>query len=445
MALNKAQTLTLLQAMVDVRQNLRAYLAGDFSTDINALSTAIAAGDDEPETVRQRDAMQAMIAAAEGFWDSTAEGLRAVALSLGRYAGSPNLSDPETCLAYFNQKLVDDSEAIVSRGLTKFSSLSAGGSNVGDGGAVVHDSDPSGTAPDVSHIETLTFECVKSSFEGAPIGKEQFVIRGQDLGGYAWEERGSAAVGVHQWTLGLTDEDHASEQPRAGHGETLLAKGWARSAGNIVRNGDFAAAEGTSTTKIANHTITSNPSNVARNTTTYLLAASGGSLAFSGNAVLDHDLDRIDTRCSYTLAAWTRVDAAVTAGTITIKVKDDSTTHATITVDTTGLTNDTWTKATEVKFMLPQNVGANLRVEIEMASYAGSGNAYVGAYGLFKNTLVDGRGICIIQGQTPWRRGDVFTGATTVSETGKISRELGGVFRRSVKHAGSATYWSDPT
>ena len=448
MSLTKAQTLSLLQAAVDFRQVLRAFLVGDFTTKMNALSSAIDAGDDTPETAAQKDALDSLWASAEALWSDTSPLMDAMATSLGRYAGSPQLGSVQHNIAYFHAQLHADSEAIVSRGLTKFSSWTADGSNAGNGDFVVHNNDIEGQSMDVSHIETLTLRCTRSEQEGATRGAETFTVKGSDAGRRQYEEQGSQTTGGYQWTMGLVDEDWATgdrSQPTANVGSTIIAAGVSRNAGNILFNGDFAAALGSGSTKIGSYTIDAGEANVALNDAT---AAFGSqSLQLTGNAKLRQLLDRSGTGRMFALQAYGQRAETVTDGELTIKVLDDDTTHATITVDvsSSGITHSTWTKGGVQAFALPASVGANLRVEIELAAYDGSGNVLVDGVMLVPLTLIDGRGIGIIQGITPWRRNDRATGATTVSETGKIQREINQAFGRYLRHAGSATYWSDPT
>lgn len=443
----QAQVQSLVQAFNAVRTDTRTWLDGTFRTNFQAAMDAIDAGDWQPEDKKQRDAIKTMIEAGESLFAAVDNVYRSIHPTLGRYSGSTNLDDLDTNVSAFHDKLIDDSESVESRDLTKFSSWSAGGSNVGNGEARVLNTDAQGTAMDISHVETLTLRCTRdSSDEGIEPGQEEWTLYGGAKADESWLAGGSSHSGSYGPTQ-LTGTSSpinglAWDHPVWNVGETRKGVCGA-SDDNLIRSGDF---EGTFSSNVPpDFTLDSGTPDA--DTSVYVKGAQ--SLYAAANFKITQKFETtgvaVPSLRGYTLSAYARVASTVTAGSLTVKILDDSTTHATITFTEAGLTNDTWTRGTEVDFILPAAVGANLRCEVELASYAGSGNWNVDEVVLAPMYLNDrGRLINVVSGATHFRKGDLFTGATTSTDNGETQTHLNETCQRWVEHAGTPVGgWTD--
>ena len=200
-------------------------------------------------------------------------------------------------------------------------------------------------------------------------------------------------------------------------------------------------------TSVANWTISSGAANLSAETTAPIKGSQ--SLKASGDFLMYQLLstNTIKTGTINFIEFWVNGTSGATdlTGTLTFKIKDDSTTHATITVDLSTLTEDTDTKAAYVGFVLPKAVGENLRAEIELASLGGtSPSIFVDLFYLVSGVIVDGgRAVAITTGQTPHALGDTATGATTTADSGLIQTWLNEDQSFHFEHAGTAVYWSD--
>lgn len=439
---SKAQVQALAAAMAALDDAARTWLAGTFTTDVQAVTDAIAAGDDQPEDADQNDAVKAVLAAGDALMSAIGALFKTLHPTLGRYASSPNLKDRERNWAAFHDKLTTDAEAITSSGASKFSSWSAG-SNQGNGDFVVHNTDPAALAMDCSHVETLKLRCTKdSSVAGVIPGAEVFELTGGAAGDQKWEEGGSAG-GTYKHTHGFSVNDWAADQPKIDTGGTLKSVGDSTAAGNLIA-GDYEATFGSGTGKIPGWTITAGDSLISADTTNHLkgsqcMAASGNftkyfPLTTSGGG----GISGIGTLRAYALRAHIQRRAGVTGGTATVKVLDDSATHVTLTQDIATLVDNTWTKMAPTAFVLPRTVGKNLRVEVQVASHAGSGNVLFDCVILAPLMLHDsGRCIGILAGTTAdWRINDTATGETTGTKAG-FQRCINVWEGRYVKHAGT--------
>jgi len=468
MAKSKSQVLTLMQEMKDLLDASRTWLSGTFLTALQAASTAVAAGDDEPEDEAQREALAAVLVSALSFYADVKAACYEIHPTLGRYADSELLSSVALNLRRFSEKVAGDGEALKSRGLTKFSSWSAGGSNVGDGHFVVLNTNRDGDLLDFSHIETLTIQCVEDAVTGsAPTGGETFVIYGEAPGDFEWDVVGAGSgrgAGGEQYNpdWGVTDGDFsAALNPRTLQaGQRFPARGASQNAGNLLPNGNCEqglAGSGSSNalqgwTRSASGggtgTLTLEETNQLKGTQS--LKANADFKIYVPLTRENTGGTGADEATPYALQLWARCNSSLTDGDAILRVIDDSTTHATITVDLAALTDDTWTGGTPVMFVMPGAPGANLRVELEVDNLAGSG-----AEVLIDNIMCvplyhyDGRAFAPLEGQTSWRYGDTATGETTVSEAGALQRMINEVFGRDGgipylhADASAATYWSD--
>jgi len=448
-AKSKAQVRTLIQESARFVDGSETYLAGTFTTNLNSLSVAIAAGDDEPEDAEMEAALDAVVAAAVALRAAHRDCFRAIHKTLGRYGAAPSLDDLKGNLAAFHDKLHADTEEFESRGLSKFSSWSAGGSNVGTGTFMYYGSDPDGQALDISHVETLTLLCKGDQQDGESRGAERWQLKGatRESANYLTPKSGLDA-GYDDIILGGT-KGWNPDQPVVAVGSEFNSVAWGEGNGNLIAAGDFAGT-GTTDEPTAGWTNESGAANLSYETTNVLkqnVAENKQSLKAVGNFKISQSLAGkagVQARRAYGAEFYCRVDANVTAGTATLKIIDDSTTHCTVSIDTTTLTNDTWTKIPYVAFVLPTSIGNNLRAEIELASYAGSDEVLIDGVVLAPLALMDGgRAGAITEGVTDWRRNDTATGATTSADTGNLQRRMNTEFECYVRHAGTSDYWDD--
>ena len=188
----KADYLGVLQDTVALLDDTRTWLSGSFQPLLDAAATSISAGDDEPPDPAMQAAISSVWAAAEQFHLSIRSLIRSTHPLLGDYAGASSTASAVESLAAFHDKLTDDSEAIESRGLTKFTSLTADGSNTGNGRMPVLNTDPQSLEMDLSHIETIQLRCLTDEFGGATRGSEVFVATGGELPKRPWLDGGSS-------------------------------------------------------------------------------------------------------------------------------------------------------------------------------------------------------------------------------------------------------------
>lgn len=438
---SKTQVQALFTAMVDLLEDSEIWLDGTFMTEVEAIYDAIAAGDQQEEDAAQISALAAVIAGGEALYGKIVALFRTLHPTVGRYAGSANLKDRAVNWNALHEKLIGDSESVKSRGLTKFTSWSAGGSNVGDGAFVVFNTDIDATALDISHIETITLLCTAQGTEsGIASDGGQFAVNGEDAGERDWSEGGSGKgmANAYRRAHGAGVNDWHAKVKTLGVGKTLNSVGGSASSGNLNRNADW---EGTvQASNVAQWDIESGGSNLSADTTTPWKGTQ--SLKATGDFVISQSLEGragIRTGQAYRLDAPGWIHANVSGADVTIKVKDDDTDHATITQDFTSLTDATWTDLTGVSFVLPDAIGENLRVEIELSNYTGSDHILIGDTILQEMTLVDeGRAVAIRTGQTNWRKGDTATGATTSTDAGEKQKALNRHESRWLEHASSA-------
>lgn len=469
MAKSKAQVLAVMQESKDYLDACRTFFSGDYLTAYQALSAALAAGDDEPEDAVQRAALRDSLDSAISAYEAVKAAVYEIHATLGRYGESEDLNDVDLNLQRFSEKIEADSEAVKSRGFTKFSSWSAGGSNVGDGAFVVLNTDRGGDLLDYSHVETVTIECIADSTTGVfPTGAEQFIVYGEAIGDFPWDASGAGSGRGGEgddyappWGVTLDDFGPGLNARSLRAGLAFQAVGASQEAGNLVANGNCAqglTGSGSSNTLAGGWSRASSgggSGTLELETTNQLKGTQ--SLKTDADFKLTFPITRENTNgvgadegTPYALYVWARCNSSLTDGDVILRLIDDSTTHATLTFDLTGITDDTWTGATPVTVIMPGNPGANLRVELEVDNLAGTG-----AEVLIDNIMCvplyhyDGRTFAVLEGQTSWRVADSATGQTTVSEAGAIQRMVNEVFggEGNVAYlhadASAATYWSD--
>lgn len=454
-----SEVLALWQSFVKAADNFLAYASGNFEADYAAARDAIDPDgvDSGFENDVQRAALDAFRARVADAYDAAKALVNTVHYSLGRLAGSPDISNRAMNLAYFQDYLVSGSKELKSRGLTKFTSMTPG-SNSGNGKFVVAGSNPQGEVLDIAHPQTLTLTCVADSFSGDDRtieGNEKFSIKGQPPDEtFPWNDGGSGVGGEYRYlAYGIGKNEFSRAQAIATSGEIRCVSG-AQQTGNAVR-GDFENSfSGTATNGaqfIDGWIAVSGGDKISYESSAPVKGA--GSLKISGNCkfyypVSSSNVVRSKTIMFLSLMALRFVSTSLT-GTMTLKLLDDSTTHGIITVSLADLVHATKTHVTPVAFAVPANVGSNLRLELEVTSWsdgsAGSSYLLVDEIVCAKTWLVDGGyALAAVGGLAPFRKDDSATGATTDAATGRLQYYSNQVWERSFRHAGTADGWDDP-
>lgn len=308
-------------------------------------------------------------------------------------------------------------------------------SNTGNGTFAVLNTDPQGLSIDISHIETMTLRCTSTQ----QAGRERFTMSGASVATRPWKDGGSGEGSAHAPVQGSAVNGFSADLANAREIQSVDGQN-----GNILTNGGFEATVGSGTTKITGWTISSGDSNLTTGTAVYYKGLQA--LKATGNFTMYQLIGtKVTSLRPYALEAIVHVHASMTAGTVTLKVKDDTTTHASFTqsCDTTTLTDATWTKLTYTAAVLPKTIGKNLRVEIELTGYAGSEYLLIDEVKLAPMALMDGgRAVAIFGGSTNWQLNDCATGATTCTNGGTRQRNLNRHQGKYVKH-GAGSYWTD--
>lgn len=446
---SKAEVRTVLRTAATLLDGTRTYLAGTHTTNVAACLAAIEAGDTQIEDATQLAALEAVQAAAGTLHSAVLDYIGTLHPTLGRYASSPNLADPNANISAFFDNLVTASEEVLSRGFTKFTSWTPGGSNIGNGTFCVFNNNPNGQSMDLSHVETLTIRCVEDEIDGTVAGSEGFIVIGQTSAEREWLNGGSAGNGGYRYQYGVARKDFGPTQDalEVTNGSDLTPRmfsvGPTQAQGNLLADGDFEGGT-------LSDNWTADAAGWAYDTTDEIAGSQSVSTATNSATISQPLVNNLVAKGVYFLQAYCGVEAGGSGevtGNLTFKVKDDSTTHVTITVDLSTLTAGTPIKATYAGFVLPETVGTNLRVEIQMGTIGGTGTGkkvVVDNIVLTRGTIIDGgRAVAVLSGLANWRLNDVATGATTISESGKIQRAMNLSYSRYLPHVGSGDYWTD--
>lgn len=460
-----AENVTLLQKVVAMRENARSFGAYNLTTDANAVSAAIDAGDDVPEDTETGNKLEAVIKAYEDFFKKFDDLFNSVLPHLGRLAGSPSLQDTDLCVAKWNEYLHTNSLSIESSGLTISATLTANGSNVGTGKMAACVVDAESLVPDVGHIETKTIRCTKDATQGATAGREEFTIYGTDNANKrAWEDKGSAVGQGYTGVYGKGSKEWPANIQIAQ--SKLTSVGAASGAGNLLLNGDFETAiSGTGTAKLDSWTISTGDTTLTQASTAGTdLIAGVYSLKTTANCKFYQNVanSKVKAGCAYAIGGKLRTingGSGTVTGTLTIKVmsRDDATTYATFTQAIGSLTVNTNEQPALATFVLPK-AHKDLKVEVELASIGGTAATPTLAIDdvIFSEAiLVDGgRAIAIHDGSNVnasgmttgrWKYNDEYTTATTGSYTGLVERAFNEIRGRYVKHNSSPVTFVDPT
>lgn len=430
--------LTMLRALRDYRDDLRAEIPG-FVTLLEAIENAAVTDEPNEENDLFLDAVKAQKDALNALWEAQAEFATATAMMLGRYAGSPDLSDFDRNLAAFNDKLVADSDEFEIRNLSKFSAWSAGGSNVGNGTAFVHNIDPA-FGGDISHVETKTARCVKSYPD---VDRPVFVIEGAARGKFAYLEGGSSVGNAYNGApAGIGSNAPGAGQTIGQTGQEIEASGLEESDGNLVIDGGFEAASLDS--EDANWTKDSGGNDVTINTSSPIDGDQDLKFAADGQ-VSQSVAGRVFPGRVYALEVWHDKDGTVSAGNLVVKLTDGATDHITLTIANSGMSTSA-AKATYGTVRIPASAKCDLmEVSIAEASMSGGGTVKVDRVVLRELTILDGgQAIGFADGPTGFKaQNDVFTGAITGGTDGTLQRQNNELLGRGFEADGTATDWAD--
>lgn len=459
---SQAQNVTLLQELVELREDLRTVLSGEFMTNVNAVSAAIDAGDDAPEDSVSADALDRVVASANALFAAVNELVRTVAPHLGRLAGAADLSDYDLCIAKWNEYLHANAQNVEVSGLTISATCTANGSNVGTGKIIAGLTDGESLVMDIGHIETKTIRCTQDATQGATAGAEVFSIIGTNTVGNLWDALGSGNGQGYTGIYGKGSKEWTSAVKQAA--QTLKSAGASRGAGNIVKNGDFEVAiSGTGTTKLQDWTISAGDTTVSNGTTAGTDLINGATcIKTTGNFTAYQNIANSDMKAGNPYAIGVKLrtingGAGTVTGTFTVKVmsRDGVTTYATLTQAIGSLSVNTNEQPALVYFVLPKQ-HKDLKIVIELASIGGTAATPTLAIDdviLSEATVVDGgRAIAIHDGSNinssgmvtgRWKYNDEYTTATTGPYTGTNQRMFNELFGRYVKHDAAAATWSD--
>jgi hypothetical protein len=433
-ARDQADVLALLQAVRDLRDDLRSEIPG-FLTLIAAIRVQAIVDDDVEENSELLDWCDDMEDLCDALWNGQQGSAVPLAKVLGRYASSPDLNDYDRNLAEFQDKLVADSDEFKLRGFTKFSAWSAGGSNTGNGTAMVHNIDPA-YGGDISHVETLTAEC-----RTAEVGSQAvFRITGEKAGDFAYLEGGSGIGNAYGMpTAGVGAQSPGVGQEELQTGEDISSVGDESSEGNLIEDGGFEAA-----------TLDSNDSNWVDNSgspainTSSPISGTQDLIFDNANGEVYQDVSNVvEAGKYYGLEFWTKKVGTVSAGTTVVKLSDDTTDHITLTVTNNGASGTE--KKAYGTVRIPDSADlANMKIYVTEASIAGGGSMQVDMIKLVPLKVIDGgRAVGFTDGTTAWVRNDVFTGATSGGTGGTLQRQNNELFGRGFEADSTATDWAD--
>jgi len=316
--------------------------------------------------------------------------------------------------------------------------------------------DLNGDIIDFGHIEDFVLECTTDFAAGSVAGAETFTIKGTAQGKYPWNEGGSALGNSYNYPFGIVTKDFASAQARAGSGSTIKSHSGGSASGNLLRNGDFETAiVGTGVDKLDQWTINAGDGGLTNEDTDPITGI------YSINATTDFEMDnfltqgRVKTGTFVSMGIKVERKASAT-GTLTVKLmdSDEGTTHGTLTIDISTLSNDTpVVLALAAPFAVPL-IAEDLKVQVELASLA-VGTIKFDDVMLVPATLANGYTMALFDGTTldasgyaqgRYKKGDSFTIQTTSADGGTNQKFFANIaLGRYFRSATAATAnWEDP-
>lgn len=453
MSMTEAQTLTLTQEEVRLWRIIIDFLEGGFTIQADAVEDALAAGSAEEWTTNQQQLLNNMRAQGAGFYNSALAFFSSLAANLAQLSGASNpQASTDAGLAKFHDYLIANAKDVLTRGFTK-AAWSATGGNTGTGRIVQLKTDVTGIDADCGHTDSaLTARCIRMAGNGVTAGSEVFAISGSPRQ-WPWQDAGM--VSLYRPNYGNGINELSAQQLRVGGvGEDVISLRCVSgsSALNLVTNGDHeAAVTGSATTRIRGATIIANESNISVESTNPIKGEQ--SIKIDGNCTIDFPLNengiRAKTGLAFGMLIEKDIDSSTLTGTLTLKLIDDGGTLFTQTI-TVGSEADNTVIAKDLGCIIPRDAGPNLRLQLEMASYAdGSGTANAllvdEIYAARMYELDVGQQIVVVAGATDFVLDDRFTSSVSVAVGGQMQEFFNRVFGRYVDHDSSASTWVDPT
>lgn len=404
------------------------------------LRAAIQAGPQNPEETGQLDAIAQLVTAQDDRLKAVVETCRLAAATLGRFAGSTNVLNLVRNLDSFMDYMRTGTQAIVSRGFTKFSTWTPNGGNTGNGTFMVRNNLPTANDGDVGHAEVLTMRCTVGPADGAPA---KFELRGEPadrrVGREAGSNEGQGYTFEQGGELAGLGRIHATSDGSLNTGVAFDEVGDDPASGNIAVDGGFLQSLGTDWTA-----VTGAP---ALETSAPIRGASSLSLpsGTAGAAPVVRQLigSRVNPGGLYAIEAWVKKIGSPT-GALTIKIKDGGSDYATITVADIATISTSPEKLAYATCQIPRTAAfSTLQVEIARSTEGGTGSIVVDLVRVPVLRVFEGRAVAKTEGLVATAEGDRATGATTLVEAGKLARFANLVWSRGFRHAGSATGWPD--
>lgn len=374
-------------------------------------------GDYSPETLSGWSTVRASYAA---LMEQAATSLTPLLRTYAQNIGTPE-TDAQSILTRLFRHFTDNSLTVETRDFT-FGTITAGGSNVGNGTVNRLTTDENGDDIENQTADAKTVECIGDEHSGASVeGEERFNVRGTTALRDRIEIAGS----------GLSAEIRAIT---------------ARDSRQLLQNPSFDQFEGTVTvpTAVTGWTPTSDIGNFQLNTTTYrdpFNLTTPYSLQIDTNDTLSQNFSvkRAQFNPSvpmYLQIAYNRA-AGSGDGTLTLHLGSQST--AVVLAAETGWNVLRIALGTKNWFKNWNQEDPTVAIQLSGNS---SGYVLVDDIVFFPMSLFDGAWYSVVGGSTPFLKDDIFT--WTDSEVGSIIQVwLHRIFQRYLPHSGSPS-WSDP-
>lgn len=354
--------------------------------------------------------------------------LRPLLTTYARVIGVPD-RDAQAIIDEIYQHFIDNSYTVASRGIS-FGSVSAGGSNVGNGTVTRLTVDENSLAIESVYCEDKTVKCIADEHSGATEHEELFTIYGEPL---------------------LKDDLENVNSGFVGQATALSG----RTASRYLSNPSFdvvSAGTDASPTTIQGWTMgTAADFQVDRNTyyRDYVGTTSPGSLLFENNNTIEQNLNvrnvtwdpKVPAYCQVAIQRSGSCDGTftLTLGNVTKSVDVTTLTNGEWAIVRIGPSSDNWFKNWNKEDPL---------VKLALASRT-TGTLYADDVILAPMTRfgsqVTGTWIAVVGGETPFLRDDVFTFTDTDGGTGKIQRWAFRGYGRYFPHTGATPTWADPS
>jgi hypothetical protein len=470
----ESEVVALFKAMLVLRLNTRATLSSFLVNDVNNIKTALDPGDETDEDSASEQALSDLLAQADQFFDQVDTVVGTIIPHIGRLVGASDINNFDIVLSAWNDYLHANAKSVKTQDFVKFSSMSAGGSNVGTGKVTVLNTDGQSLDMNISHVETLTFKCIQDSTQGAVAGREVFSISGaQSTNRRAWERGGSGPSGqyVGGYGAGVKEWPPSVQQARGNATNTdsgnFTCCGASVASGNLISNGDFEIPiSGSGNSKLANWTFTSGEATTVQASTagTDLINGSYCLKATAMFSMYQKDLtNKLKQGVPLGLSIKCRPinggSGTVTfTGHVKVMSTDDVTTYATHTFTDADFTVNLNGQSSPTVFVLP--VGAKpCKVVVDLTAIGGSAATPTVAFDdviVGEAPIVDGgRAVAIHDGSNVndagmlvgrFRFNDLFTGATAAPTVqSEAQRFVNERFSRYVKHNSSPVTFVEPT